>query len=89
LPRASCIVELDGATNIRKAREVLADWLCIKGDVRAPLLSLGQKEEVDTYCQELIEFMGRDGGFILGSGCEVPITAKPDNVAALISAARR
>jgi hypothetical protein len=89
LPRASCVVELDGATNIRKAREVLADWLCIKGDVRAPLLSLGQKEDVDTYCRELIEFMGRDGGFILGSGCEVPITAKPENVAALISAARR
>jgi len=27
--------------------------------------------------------MGRDGGFILGSGCEVPITAKVENVAAL------
>ena len=33
LPRASCVVELDGATDIRKAREVLADHLCIKGDV--------------------------------------------------------
>jgi len=32
---------------------------------------------------------GPDGGFILGSGCEVPITAKVENVAALISAARR
>ena len=33
--------------------------------------------------------MGHDGGFILGSGCEVPITAKVENVAALIGAARR
>jgi len=31
---------------------------------------------------------GPDGGFILGSGCEVPITAKVENVAALIAAAR-
>jgi uroporphyrinogen-III decarboxylase len=33
--------------------------------------------------------MGREGGFILGSGCEVPITAKVENVAAMIGAARR
>ncbi|MBN1628378.1 MAG: hypothetical protein JW990_01320 [Thermoleophilia bacterium] len=88
LPRASCVIELDGATDIRKAREVLAGHLCIKGDVHHALLSLGEKEEVETYCRELIEFMGHDGGFILGSGCEVPITAKPENVAALIGAVR-
>jgi uroporphyrinogen decarboxylase len=88
-PRASCIVELDGATDIRKAREVLAEHLCIKGNVRAALLSLGAKEEVETYCRELIDFMGHDGGFILGSGCEVPLTAKLENVAALIGAVRR
>ena len=28
------------------------------------------------------------GRFILGSGCEVPITAKVENVAALIAAVR-
>jgi uroporphyrinogen-III decarboxylase len=53
------------------------------------MLSLGEKEEVETYCRELIAFMGHEGGFILGSGCEVPITAKPENVAALIAAARQ
>lgn len=89
LPRASCVVELDGDTDIRKAREVLADHLCIKGDVRAGMLSVGDKETVEAYCRELIEFMGHDGGFILGSGCEVPLTAKPENVAALINAVRR
>jgi hypothetical protein len=88
LPRASCVVELDGASNIRKARDVLADHLCIKGDVRAALLALGEKEEVETYCRDLIDFMGHNGGFILGSGCEVPMTAKIENVAALIAAAR-
>ncbi len=89
LPRASCVVELDGSTDIRKAREVLGGHLCIKGDVNAPLLAISDKAEVEDYCLKLIDFMGHDGGFILGSGCEVPFTAKPENVAAMISAARR
>jgi hypothetical protein len=88
LPRAGCVVELDGATDIRKAREVLKGHLCIKGDVHHAMLSLGAKEDVETYCGELIEYMGHDGGFILGSGCEVPITAKVENVAAMIAAVR-
>jgi len=88
LPRASSVVELDGATDIRKAREVLKGHLCLKGDVPAAKLSLGTVEDVETYCGELVEFMGHDGGFILGSGCEVPITAKVENVRALISAVR-
>ena len=89
LPRASCVVELDGSTDIRKAREVLDGHLCLKGDVNAPLFSIADKSEVEDYCRKLIDFMGRDGGFILGSGCEVPFTAKVENVAAMISAARR
>lgn len=89
LPRASCVLELDGATDIRKAREVLDGHLCLKGDVHHALLSLGTEAEVEDYCRGLIEFMGRDGGFILGSGCEVPFTAKTENVAAMIRAARR
>jgi hypothetical protein len=88
LPRASCVVELDGASDIRKAKAVLGGHLCIKGDVHHAKLSLGTKQDVETYCRDLIEFMGHDGGFILGSGCEVPITAKVENVAALIAAVR-
>jgi len=88
LPRASCVVELDGATDIRKARETLDGHLCLKGDVNAPLFSIADKSDIEAYCQDLIEFMGHDGGFILGSGCEVPTTAKPENVAAMINSVR-
>jgi hypothetical protein len=89
LPRASCVVELDGVTDIFKAKEVLGDWLCLKGDVPAALLAQGEPDQVSDYCQDLVRQIGSDGGFILSSGCEVPLDAKPENVAALIRAVRR
>jgi hypothetical protein len=84
LPRASCVIELDGMTDILKAKEILGDWLCLKGDVPATLLAQGEPDQVSEYCQNLIKNVGSDGGFILSSGCEVPLDAKPENVAALI-----
>jgi uroporphyrinogen decarboxylase len=88
LPRASCVVELDGMTDIFKAKEILGDWLCLKGDVPATLLAQGESDQVSDYCQNLIRRVGLDGGFILISGCEVPMDARPENVAALIGSAR-
>jgi len=84
LPRASCVIELDGVTDIFKAKETLGDWLCLKGDVPATLLAQGEPDQVSEYCRNLIRNIGSDGGFILSSGCEVPLDAKPDNVAVLI-----
>jgi uroporphyrinogen-III decarboxylase len=32
--------------------------------------------------------MGMQGGFMLGSGCEVPLNARPENVKAMIDSLR-
>ena len=89
LPRASCVVELDGCTDIFRAKEILGDWLCLKGDVPATLLAQGDPTEVAGYCERLVRCFGNGGGFILSSGCEVPLDAKPENVAALVRAVRQ
>jgi len=89
LPRASCIVELDGTTDIYRAKEILGDWLCLKGDVPASLLANGEPEQVTEYCRELIRKVGYEGGFILASGCEVPLDARLENVIALVNAGRQ
>jgi uroporphyrinogen-III decarboxylase len=79
LPKASCIIDLDGLTDIFRAKEILRDHLCIMSDVPASLFSIGTTEQVEDYVKKLIDKLGVDGGHILSSGCEVPPTCKPEN----------
>lgn len=89
LPRGSCILDLDGTTDILEAKRVLRDRLCIMGDVPATLLASGTASEVEAYCKKLIDVVGKGGGFILSSGCDVPVDAKLENVRAMVDTARK
>ena len=84
LPRGKVVLEIDGQTDIFKAKEVLGDHLCIMGDVPAQLLKLGTPDDVRTYVKKLIDVVGKGGSFILSTGCDCPIDAKPENVKAMI-----
>lgn len=83
-PRGKCILDLDSTTDIFKAKEIMGDHMCIMGDVPASLFTLGTPEEVEIYCKKLIDEVGKDGGFILSSGCAVPFNAKFENLKAMI-----
>jgi hypothetical protein len=87
-PAKKCIMELDGSTDIFKAHEIMAGHTCLMGDVPAYLLAFKSKDEVLAYCKRLITEVGRDGGFILSSGCSIPSNARPENVKALAEAAQ-
>lgn len=88
LPRGKCICELDSTTDIFKAKEILRDHMCIMGDVPASLQALGTPQEMKEYCEKLIDVIGDGGGYILSSGCAVPIDAKFENVKAMIDTAK-
>lgn len=88
LPKAKCICELDGTTDIFKAKEVLQGHMCIMGDVPASLSALGTPEEMEAYCAQRINVIGKGGGYILSSGCELPPDTKFENFKAMLDAAK-
>ncbi len=80
LPPGKVVIELDSTTDIFRAHRILGGHTCIIGDVGAPLFTLGKPEQVREYCLKLLQEIGKDGGFILGSGCHIPFEAKHENV---------
>lgn len=89
LPAKKIILQLDGHTDIFRAKEEIGDCMCIFGDVPAAMLAAGSPNEVEEYCHRLIEEIGKGGGFILASGCEVPPNAKMDNLKAMVRAVKK
>jgi uroporphyrinogen-III decarboxylase len=85
LPARRCILNLDGWTDIRRAKEILGDHMAIMGDVPAPLLSAGTPDDVYAYVRELARDVGPTG-LILCPGCDAPIDAKPENMEAFAAA---
>ncbi|RJP16087.1 MAG: hypothetical protein C4520_18910 [Candidatus Abyssobacteria bacterium SURF_5] len=88
-PRAKVVLQFDGRTDILRAKEVIGGHCCIFGDVPATMLAFGGKEEVSDYCRKLIIHAGKNGGFILGAGCEIPPNANPENVKAMIESVKK
>jgi len=88
LPKGKCVCDLDGMTDIFKAKEILGGHMCISGDIPASLLTLGTPQKVRDYCQRLINEVGKKGGFFLTTGCECPIDARFENVRMMIEVAK-
>jgi hypothetical protein len=89
LPRGSFVMGLDSRTNIFAAKDVLRGHACLHGDVPAALLSVGKPDNVRDYCRRLIDRVGDDGGFILGSGCSVPCDVTPENFRVMIETGKK
>lgn len=86
MPEKKCILALDSKTDIRRAKEILGDRMCILGDVPAELLAFGTPKQVFDHTTELIRDIGPTG-YILASGCDIPTNAKKENVQAMNDAA--
>ncbi len=88
LPKGCVSFEFDGVTDMRKAYEIIGGWQSMRGDVSAVRLSFDTKDQVREYCEGLVTDLGMKGGFMLGPGCEVPMSAKAENVKAIFETIR-
>lgn len=75
------------ATDMIKAKEVLGGKVCIRGNVPLSILVTGTSDDVRRYCKNLIDTVGRDGGYIMDSSTGLD-DAKPENVKAMFEATR-
>ncbi len=74
--------------DIHQAKDILGDVACFMGNVPLPLLASGTPEDVDAYCKNLIEVVGKDGGLIVDTAAALD-EAKPENVKAIVNATRK
>jgi len=69
--------------DFEKAKAVLKDVACIRGGVPITLMCTGTPEDVKARCKEMIDIVGKGGGYIMSTGVGVD-DAKEENVRALI-----
>lgn len=88
LPKGKFFMHFDSVTDIFKAKDILGGHCCLMGDVPATLLTIGIPQDVSEYCKKLIDYVGKDGGFILAPGCSPSHDSKPENMQAMIDTAK-
>jgi hypothetical protein len=81
IPRGKAVYMFE-ATNIFKAKEILGDVVCIRGNVPLSLLLAGTPDDVKGYCKKLIDVVGKGGGFIMDASTNLD-DAKPENLKAM------
>jgi uroporphyrinogen-III decarboxylase len=81
-PKGSILVHVDN-TDIYRAKDILRGHLCLQGTVPSTLLQTGTVQNVKDYCKRLIDYVGKDGGFILSPRSSTD-EVKPENLKAMI-----
>lgn len=75
-------------TDLVKAKKAVGNRKCISGGLHPSHLVLHSPRQVLKEAGALVRKCGKNGGFILGSACEVPMNAKPGNIKALVKASK-
>ena len=82
IPRGKAVYHFE-KVDLYKAKEILGDTVCFRGNVPISLLCAGSPEEVKAYLKELIDVVGEHGGLIVDSGAILD-EAKPENLKAMV-----
>ena len=86
IPRGKAIYWFE-KVDIAKAKEILGDTVCFRGNVPVSLLHAGSPQQVKDYVKTLIDVVGRDGGLMVDCGVWFD-EAKHENVKAMVDFAK-
>ncbi|MGD0662283.1 MAG: uroporphyrinogen decarboxylase family protein [Syntrophorhabdales bacterium] len=75
------------ATDMAKAKTILGDTVCLRGNLPISILATGNSDDVRAHCKRLIDEAGRDGGYIMDASTGVD-DAKPENLRAMFEFTR-
>jgi uroporphyrinogen-III decarboxylase len=87
IPRGKAVYWFE-RTDMKRAKEVLKDRVCIMGLMPSSILCTGNPEQVKEYTKRLIDVVGKGGGYILNGDIGIPDEAKPENVRAMFDFTR-
>jgi len=83
------ILELDSVVDLATAKRTVGRKVCLQGNIDTTRMLMGSPSEVFMQARKCIDATGEGGGFILSSGCEIPLDAPHENVKSMVEAARR
>ena len=82
IPKSKALAHFD-STDMFRAREILGDHLCFRGNVPASILQAGTTDDVKSYVKELIDKVGKDGGLMISARSSLD-EVNPENLHAMI-----
>ena len=85
-PRGWVMWQFD-QTDMANAKRIVGPTCCISGNVPSSIMLTGTAQEVKKYCRDLIETCAPGGGYILSGGASAT-EARPENLRAMMEAAR-
>ncbi|MFW9829855.1 MAG: uroporphyrinogen decarboxylase family protein [Candidatus Thorarchaeota archaeon] len=81
LPKGKIYLHMDERTDIFKAKEILGGHICIEGNLKPSLFTIGTPNMIEKQVKKIIDECADGGGLIVGS--EIPDNAKLENLKAL------
>jgi len=83
------VLEVDSLVDLGEAKGLVGGRVCLMGNVDTAALLRGKPHDVELETKECINKAADGGGFILSSGCEVPLNTPMENVKAMVEAAKK
>ncbi|MDX1296313.1 MAG: uroporphyrinogen decarboxylase family protein, partial [Sulfurimonadaceae bacterium] len=81
------VANFDFEVDAKTAAERVGN-ICLDGNIKPLSFVYDNPQSIRVQSLELLRFFKERGGFILSSGCEIPPEAKPENITAMVMAAR-